>query len=79
MADGPTCVCFVLHDDEMRWPDILQVLGWMQREMTKRFADMAFHTSTFTEQHALVEDEMRRSNANPPHMFKAFYLQVHQS
>lgn len=54
----------------------MQVLGWLQPWLTDGFIASAFSKTTRASNPALVEQERRRSNANPPYMFKAFHRQV---
>ena len=54
----------------------LQVLGWLQPNLTRQFLGLAFHPNTRRRCPELLAQEARYSNANPPHMFRAFYRQV---
>ena len=55
------------------WP---QVLGWLQPSLTRQFLGLAFHPKTHMRCPELLCQEANYSNANPPHMFRAFYRQV---
>jgi hypothetical protein len=53
-----------------------QVLGWLQPTLTRSFMALAFHEDTRRTRPDLIAREAAYSNANPPHMFRAFYRQV---
>ncbi len=50
-----------------------QVLGWLQPTLTQQFLGLAFHEQTRRQRPELIAREAAYSNANPPHMFRAFY------
>ncbi|KAK9820947.1 hypothetical protein WJX81_001377 [Elliptochloris bilobata] len=52
------------------------VLGWLQPLLTRQFMGLAFHANSHRRRPELLAQEARYSNANLPHMFRAFYRQV---
>ena len=52
------------------------MLGWLQPSLTRQFLGLAFHPKTHKRCPELLCQEAKYSNANPPHMFRAFYRQV---
>ena len=75
-SSGPIEACGTFAGLPFEFPPLLQVLAWMQPSLTEGFLKAAFHKLTWKSQPELIEQERRHSNANPPHMFKAFHRQV---